>query len=59
MDEISGNNSAELLDDGSIEIELAYHDGDQPILKTKRQTETEQQPHVPKDNRTTELRAMF
>jgi hypothetical protein len=40
MDEISGNNSAELLDDGSIEIELAYHDGDQPILKTKRQTET-------------------
>jgi hypothetical protein len=40
MDEISGNNSAELLDDGSIEIELAYHDGDQPVLKTKRQTET-------------------
>ena len=31
MDEVSG--SAELLDDGSIEIEFAYHNGDEAVLK--------------------------
>jgi hypothetical protein len=38
MDEVSGNGSAELLDDGSIEIEFAYHNGDEAILKAKRPT---------------------
>jgi len=28
--------SAELLDDGSIEIEFAYHNGDEAVLKAKR-----------------------
>jgi hypothetical protein len=36
MDEVSGSGSAELLDDGSIEIEFAYHLGDEAILKAKR-----------------------
>ena len=31
-DEICGNGSAELQDDGSIEIELAFDDGDDAIL---------------------------
>ena len=30
--------SAELLDDGSIEIEFAYHNGDEAVLKAKRET---------------------
>jgi hypothetical protein len=30
--------SAELLDDGSIEIELAYHNGDEAVLKAKWET---------------------
>ena len=38
MDEVSGDGSAELLDDGSIEIEFAYHDGDEAVLKAKRDT---------------------
>ena len=38
MDEISGNNSAELLDDGFIEIEFAYHNGDEAVLKAKPET---------------------
>ena len=38
MDEIHGEGSAELLDDGSIEIEFAYHDGDDAVLKAKRDT---------------------
>jgi hypothetical protein len=29
MDEVSGDGSAELLDNGSIEIEFAYHSGDE------------------------------
>lgn len=33
MDEASGSGSAELLDDGSLEIEFAYHLGDEAILK--------------------------
>ena len=38
MDEVSGDGSAELLDDGSIEIEFAYHNGDEAVLKAKRGT---------------------
>jgi hypothetical protein len=38
MDEVSGDGSAELLDDGSIAIEFAYHNGDEAILKAKRET---------------------
>jgi hypothetical protein len=33
MDEVSGDGSAELLDDGSIEIEFAFHNGDEAVLK--------------------------
>ena len=35
MDEVSGDGHAELLDDGSIEIAFAYHNGDEAILKAK------------------------
>jgi hypothetical protein len=35
MDEVSGEGSAELLDDGSIEIEFEYN-GDEAVLKAKR-----------------------
>ena len=38
MDEVTGEGSAELLDDGSIEITFAYHNGDEAILKAKRDT---------------------
>ena len=38
MDEVSGEGSAELLDDGSIEIEFAYRNGDEAVLKAKRNT---------------------
>jgi hypothetical protein len=37
MDKVSGTGSAELLDDGSIEIEFAYHNG-RSGLKAKRDT---------------------
>jgi hypothetical protein len=36
MDEVSGEGSAALLDDGSLEIEFEYHNGDEAILKAKR-----------------------
>ena len=36
IDEVSGDGSAELRDDGSIEITFAYHNGDEAILKAKR-----------------------
>ena len=36
MDEVSGSGSAELLDDGSLEIEFAYHLGDEAVLKAER-----------------------
>lgn len=36
MDEVSGSGSAELLDDGTLEIEFAYHLGDEAVLKAKR-----------------------
>ena len=35
-DEIRGDGSAELMDDGSIEIEFAIHRGDEAVLKAKR-----------------------
>ncbi len=38
MDEVSGSGSAELLDDGSVEIEFAYHLGDEAVLKAERAT---------------------
>jgi hypothetical protein len=38
MDEVSGDGSVELLHDGSIEIEFAYHNGDEAGLKAKRDT---------------------
>ena len=38
MDEVSGDGSAELLDDGTIEIEFAYRSGDEAVLKAKRDT---------------------
>jgi acylphosphatase len=34
-DEVDGEGTAELLDDGTIEIEFAYHDGDEAVLKAK------------------------
>jgi hypothetical protein len=37
-DQVSGEGSAELLDEGSIEIEFAYHNGDEAVLKAKRQS---------------------
>jgi hypothetical protein len=36
-DEISGSGSAELDDDGAIEIEISFHNGDDAILKASRQ----------------------
>jgi hypothetical protein len=38
MDEVSGSGSAELLEDGTIDIEFAYHLGDQAVLKAERVT---------------------
>jgi hypothetical protein len=38
MDEVSGDGQVELLDDGTVEITFAYHNGDEVILKAKRQT---------------------
>jgi hypothetical protein len=35
-DEVQGEGTAELLDDGTIEIEFAYDNGDEAILKAKR-----------------------
>ena len=37
-DQVEGDGTAELLDDGTIEIEFAYHNGDEAILKAKRDT---------------------
>jgi len=36
MDEVAGSGSAELQDDGSLEIEFAYHLGDEAVLKAVR-----------------------
>jgi len=38
MDQVEGDGSGELLDDGSIEIEFAYRNGDKAVLKAKRET---------------------
>ena len=36
MDEVSGSGSAEIQDDGSLEIEFEYHLGDGAVLKAVR-----------------------
>jgi hypothetical protein len=36
MDEVNGSGSAELDDDGALEIELSCHLGDDAILKARR-----------------------
>lgn len=36
MDEVRGSGSAELQDDGSLEIELNFHNGDEAVLKAVR-----------------------
>jgi len=38
LHEVRGSGLAEILDDGSLEIEFDYHNGDQAILKAKRDT---------------------
>ena len=38
MDEANGSGSAELQDDGTLEIEMAYHHGDEALLKAVRPT---------------------
>ena len=38
MDEVRGFGSAELLEGGSLEIELEYQHGDEAILKAERAT---------------------
>jgi hypothetical protein len=35
-DEVSGSGSAELDEDGSVEIELSFHNGDDAVLKARR-----------------------
>ena len=41
MHEVRGSGSAELLEDGSLEIEFEYHRGDDAILKAVRDTSSE------------------
>lgn len=36
MTEVSGDGSAELMDNGQIEIQLRFHLGDEAIMKAKR-----------------------
>ena len=36
MDQVSGSGSAELLEDGTLEIELDHHHGDEAILHAER-----------------------
>jgi len=38
MTEVRGTGSAELQDDGTIEIDFAYHLGDEAVLKAERVT---------------------
>jgi len=38
MDEVSGDGSAELEDDGTLEIEIRFRLGDEAILKAKKIT---------------------
>jgi hypothetical protein len=35
-DEVEGEGTAEPLDDGTLEIEFEYRNGDEPVLKAKR-----------------------
>jgi hypothetical protein len=35
-DEVDGEATAKLLDEGAIEIEFAYHNGDEAVLKAKQ-----------------------
>ena len=37
MDEVTGAGSAELQDDGSLQIEFKYHNGDEAVLKAIRE----------------------
>ena len=37
MGEANGSGSAELLDDGTLKIELSFHLGDEAVLKATRQ----------------------
>ena len=37
-DEVEGEGNAELLDDGTLEIEFEYRNGDEAVLKAKRMT---------------------
>ena len=37
-DQVEGEGTAGLLEDGTIEIEFAYHNGDEAVLKAKRDT---------------------
>lgn len=37
-DEVTGEGSAELLDDGTLEIGFSYDNGDEAVLKAKRET---------------------
>jgi hypothetical protein len=46
MDDVSGSGAAELQDDGSLEIEFAYHLGDEAILKAERMTSSTACSHV-------------
>ena len=36
-DQVDGEGDAELLDDGTIEIEFSYRNGDEALLKAKRE----------------------
>jgi hypothetical protein len=38
MDEVSGEGTAKLLEDGSIEVAFDYHNGDEAVLKAKRES---------------------
>lgn len=37
MDEVSGDGHAELLDDGTLEITFAYHNGDEAVIKARQE----------------------
>ena len=37
-DQVEGEGSAEWLDDGTLEIEFSYDNGDEAVLKAKRET---------------------
>jgi hypothetical protein len=41
MDQVSGTGSAQLNDDGTIEIAFAYHLGDEAALKAERMTSSD------------------